>query len=87
MALLTTTAHQAIQIVCIFAQTNQSVCAPFRDTYLRYGLESNGKRGIQLADSIALFGIPISAPQQVVLADGTYVSQWFDTGTYALQKH
>lgn len=61
-----------------FAQTNQSVCAPFRDTYLRYGLESNGKRGIQLADSIALFGIPISAPQQVVLADGTYVSQWFE---------
>ena len=62
----------------LFAQTNQSVCAPFRDTYLRYGLESNGKRGIQLADSMALFGIPISAPQQVVLADGAYVSQWFE---------
>jgi hypothetical protein len=61
-----------------FAQTNQSVCEPFRAMYLRYGLESNGKRGWQFAENLALFGVPISAPQRISMPDGEYVSQWFE---------
>ena len=61
-----------------FAQTNQSVCEPFRAMYLRYGLETNGKRGLQFAESLALFGVPISAPQRISMPDGEYVSQWFE---------
>ena len=61
-----------------FVQTNQSVCAPFRATYLSYGLETNGKRGVQYTENLALFGVPISAPQRITMPDGEYVSQWFE---------
>jgi hypothetical protein len=61
-----------------FVQTNQSVCAPFRAIYLSYGLETNGKRGVQYTENLALFGVPISAPQRISMPDGEYVSQWFE---------
>ncbi|MCE2853002.1 MAG: hypothetical protein LW717_17720 [Chloroflexaceae bacterium] len=68
-----------------FAQTNQSVCGAFRNQYIRFGIESNSKRGFQIDESIALFGLPISAPQPVVLADGAYTTQWFERARF-LQK-
>jgi hypothetical protein len=65
-----------------FAETGQNICEPFLSTWQRYGLEL-GQAGISQAESLALFGLPLTPPQQQVFADGQSRSvQWFERARF-----
>ncbi len=61
------------------AETGQNVCGELLAAWQASGLEFDGQRGISAAESLALFGLPISPAQEETLADGqTYTVQWFE---------
>ncbi|NJP05083.1 MAG: cellulase family glycosylhydrolase [Chloroflexaceae bacterium] len=65
-----------------FDQTQQNICSPFLATWRSYGLEL-GDAGISAAESLALFGLPISPAQSATLDDGaTYTVQWFERARF-----
>ncbi|NTU79005.1 MAG: META domain-containing protein [Chloroflexales bacterium] len=70
----------ASQAGCVFvAQTEHSVCEPFRAYYQRYGIEFDGRPGFSLEESLALFGLPISEAAPEVGSDGRErITQWFE---------
>lgn len=65
---------------CVFvAQTQHSVCEPFRSYYQRYGIEFDGRPGFSIEESLALFGLPISEAAPEVGSDGRErITQWFE---------
>ncbi|HMP43220.1 MAG TPA: peptidase S8, partial [Roseiflexaceae bacterium] len=73
-----------VQAGCLFFnETGQSICEPFLSYWRNHGLEFDGRRGTSLAESLALFGLPISAPQSETLADGrSYTVQWFERARF-----
>ncbi len=61
-----------------FAETGQSLCEPFLSAWRAAGLDL-GVRGISEAESLALFGMPISAAQEEEVAPGVRLTvQWFE---------
>ncbi|MBO9317494.1 MAG: peptidase S8 [Chloroflexus sp.] len=68
-----------------FAETNQSVCEPFLSYWQRNGLEFDGRPGKSYAESLALFGLPLSTPQVEETRPGTVVIvQWFERARFEL---
>ncbi len=68
-----------------FAETNQSVCEPFLSYWQRNGLEFDGRPGKSYAESLALFGLPLSTPQVEETRSGTVVIvQWFERARFEL---
>jgi subtilisin family serine protease len=66
-----------------FAETGHSLCEPFLSYYRTHGLELDGRAGKTPAESLALFGQPISEPQVETLGDGqSYVVQWFERARF-----
>jgi subtilisin family serine protease len=66
-----------------FADTGHSVCEPFLSYWRTHGLELDGKRGKTAAESLALFGQPLSEAQVETLADGQqYIVQWFERARF-----
>lgn len=66
-----------------FAETGQSVCGAFLRYWQANGLEFDRKRGKSAAESLALFGLPLSPPQSETLSDGqVVVVQWFERGRF-----
>lgn len=66
-----------------FAETGHSVCEPFLSAFRANGLELDGRRGKTLAESIGLFGLPLSEPQVETLSDGkNYTVQWFERARF-----
>jgi heat shock protein HslJ len=65
---------------CVFvAQTQHSVCEPFRSYYQRYGIEFDGRPGFSIEENLALFGLPVSEAAPEVGSDGReYLTQWFE---------
>ena len=65
---------------CVFvAQTQHSVCEPFRTYYQRYGIDFDGQPGFTIEESLALFGLPISEATRELGSDGReYLTQWFE---------
>ncbi|MFV9507272.1 MAG: META domain-containing protein [Oscillochloridaceae bacterium umkhey_bin13] len=65
---------------CVFvAQTQHSVCEPFRTYYLSYGLEFDGRPGFSIEESLALFGLPVSQATPEIGPDGRErLTQWFE---------
>jgi heat shock protein HslJ len=74
------TPEGAAQAGCVFvAQTQHSVCEPFRSYYQRYGIEFDGQPGFSIEESLALFGLPISEAAPEIGPDGRErVTQWFE---------
>jgi hypothetical protein len=74
----------AAQAGCLFfAETGHSVCEPFLSAFRANGLEQDGRRGKSLAESVALFGLPLSEPQVETLSDGkNYTVQWFERARF-----
>lgn len=66
-----------------FAETWHNICEPFLSYWRANGLEFDGRRGKSQAESLALFGQPLSDPQTETLSDGqTYVVQWFERARF-----
>ncbi|MFV9503487.1 MAG: S8 family serine peptidase [Oscillochloridaceae bacterium umkhey_bin13] len=63
----------------IFPETGHSVCDLFLRTWRSSGLELDGRPGISEAESMALFGLPLSPAQSEEVAPGVWVTvQWFE---------
>lgn len=66
-----------------FAETGHSLCPPFREYWEQHGLEFDGQRGSSFAESLALFGYPISEPQPEAGEDGSRRTvQWFERARF-----
>ncbi|NTV65225.1 MAG: peptidase S8, partial [Oscillochloris sp.] len=66
-----------------FEQTGQSICEPFLSYWRSNGLEFDGRVGKSYAESLALFGQPLSPPQAEEIAPGVTVAvQWFERARF-----
>lgn len=66
-----------------FAETKHSLCGAFAAYWQHHGLEFDGRRGSSYAENLALFGMPISEPQQEVTEGGqTVLVQWFERARF-----
>jgi hypothetical protein len=66
-----------------FAETQHSLCGAFLSYWQNQGLEFDGQAGSSYAESLALFGFPISEPQEETLEDGsTRLVQWFERARF-----
>ncbi|NJK81144.1 MAG: hypothetical protein HC914_15170, partial [Chloroflexaceae bacterium] len=66
-----------------FAETQHSVCGAFKTYWESQGLEFDGQPGRSYAESLALFGLPLSEPVQETLPDGTtIIVQWFERARF-----
>lgn len=67
-----------------FSQTGHAIAHPaFWRYWSGHGLEFDGKRGSSTAESLALFGYPISEPAMERGADGSMVlTQWFERARF-----
>ena len=68
----------------IFAQTGHAIAyAPFWRYWSSHGLEFDGRRGTSMAESLALFGYPISEVQMETNQNGDRVlTQWFERARF-----
>jgi hypothetical protein len=66
-----------------FAETGHAIAPEFWGFWSRNGLEFDGRRGKSAAESLALFGYPISAAQMEQGSDGQmYLTQWFERARF-----
>jgi hypothetical protein len=69
---------------CRFFDTGFNVCGDFLAAWQANGLDL-GDPGISAAESLALFGQPVSQPQPETLSNGqTYMVQWFERARFEL---
>jgi hypothetical protein len=70
--------------LCFFAkQTGHATCSEFFLYFRNHGLEFDGKKGFSEAESIALFGLPITEAAQETGSDGRYyLTQWFERARF-----
>lgn len=62
-----------------FAETGHNICGDFLAVWRANGLELDGRRGKTEAESLALFGLPLSDVVTEMLGDGkSYQVQWFE---------
>jgi hypothetical protein len=66
-----------------FAETGQNVCGDILAAWRSNGLEL-GDPGISEAESLALFGLPISPLQEEEIEGETYQVQWFERARFEL---
>jgi ELWxxDGT repeat protein len=67
-----------------FEATGQSVCGEILRAWQANGLEFDGQRGTSEAESLALFGLPISAPSPELVEGKVFVVQWFERARFEL---
>jgi hypothetical protein len=67
-----------------FAQTGHNICGEILSTWRAGGLEFDGKQGKSEAESLALFGLPISDAQTETIAGQQYSVQWFERARFEL---
>ncbi len=79
-----TFAQSAPQPGCrFFAETGHNVCGDFLAAWRASGLEFDGQPGISEAESLALFGLPLSDPFSEPLSDGqNHTVQWFERARF-----
>lgn len=66
-----------------FDQTGHNVCTDFRAYWESHGLEFDGQRGTSYAESLALFGLPLTAPKRETNQSGdTVLTQWFERARF-----
>ncbi len=64
-------------------QTGHVTCSDFFLYFRTHGLEFDGKKGFSEAESIALFGLPITEAAQENGSDGKmYLTQWFERARF-----
>jgi hypothetical protein len=66
-----------------FSETGHNLCEPFLSYWRAHGLEFDGKRGFSEAESLALFGYPISESTMEIGTDGvSRPTQWFQRARF-----
>jgi hypothetical protein len=66
-----------------FAETGHAIAPQFWDYWQRHGLEFDGQHGTSSAESLALFGYPISEAQMERNGSGDEVlTQWFERARF-----
>ncbi len=77
-------AAAAVAPECLyFAETQHSLCGAFLGYWQQHGLEFDGQAGSSYAESLALFGMPLSEPYTSTLPDGTQITvQWFERARF-----
>ena len=66
-----------------FEGTDHTLCEPFLSYWRTHGLEFDGQTGKTFAESLALFGQPLSEAQpEEVAPSGTIVVQWFERARF-----
>ncbi|HEU4323269.1 MAG TPA: hypothetical protein VFS21_08945 [Roseiflexaceae bacterium] len=66
-----------------FAETGHNLCEPFLSYWRAHGLDFDGRRGTSEAESLALFGYPISEAVVETGADGGQrLTQWFQRARF-----
>lgn len=80
----TTFPRAASSIPHFFTETGHAIGhEPFWDYWSTHGLEFDGKAGTSFQESLALFGLPLSEPQQERNSSGdTVVTQWFERARF-----
>jgi hypothetical protein len=70
--------------LCFFSKpTGHATCSDFLLYFRNHGLELDGKKGFSEAESIALFGLPISEAAPETGSDGKmYLTQWFERARF-----
>lgn len=69
----------------LFGETGIAACGPILSAWRSSGLELDGRPGVSEAESLALFGVPLTAPRLETLSDGReYTVQWFERGRFEL---
>lgn len=62
-----------------FPQTQLNVCGRFLEAWRSFGLSFDGQPGNSFAESLALFGFPLTNEMTLTMADGqTYTVQYFE---------
>ncbi|MCS6882269.1 MAG: alpha/beta fold hydrolase [Oscillochloridaceae bacterium] len=68
-----------------FSESGYSVCEPILSAWRAQGLELDGRPGWSEAENAALFGLPLSGPQEERLSDGRiYTVQWFERARFEI---
>lgn len=68
-----------------FAETGQNACGEILSAWRASGLELDGRPGKSEAESLALFGLPLTNLRPETLSDGRqYMTQWFERGRFEL---
>ena len=67
----------------LFTDTGHTVCGEFLTAFRSYGLAFPGVSGISAAESLALFGLPVSQPMTETTPDGKQLQvQWFERARF-----
>jgi hypothetical protein len=67
-----------------FVETGHNICEPFLGYWRSHGLEFDGRPGTSEAESLALFGLPLSDMQPEDTPDGRFTVQWFERARFEL---
>lgn len=68
-----------------FDTTQHLVCGDFWNYWSSHGLSLDGKKGYSAAESLALFGLPLSEATVETGSDGKpYMTQWFERARFEL---
>jgi len=66
-----------------FRETGRNLCEPFLSYWRANGLEFDGGAGKSYAESLALFGLPLTAPAPETNSSGfTVLTQWFERARF-----
>jgi hypothetical protein len=69
----------------VFSETGHAVCGAILRAWRANGLQLDGKKGVTEAESLALFGLPLSGLMTETLSDGKqYQVQWFERARFEL---
>jgi hypothetical protein len=69
----------------VFGETGHAVCGDILNTWRSNGIQLDNNRAVSEAESLALFGLPISGVQTEALSDGRqYQVQWFERARFEL---
>jgi glucose/arabinose dehydrogenase len=67
-----------------FPETQQNICGEMLSAWRASGLEFDGRPGASEAESLALFGLPLSEPMSETIEGHAYVVQWFERARFEL---
>jgi hypothetical protein len=69
----------------VFSETGHAVCGAVLNAWRANGLQLDGKASVSEAESLALFGMPLSGLMTETLSDGKqYQVQWFERARFEL---